>query len=91
MDQCRNTKNGVNIYTYKNPARHGFYISLFVKAGSMYESEEENGITHFLEHIAIRNVNAVRGGKLYSELDEFGVDFNASTYSEMVQFFVSGA
>ena len=91
MEQCRKTKNGVNIYTYKNPASHGFYISLFVKAGSMYESEEENGITHFLEHIAIRNVNAVRGGKLYSELDEFGVDFNASTYSEMVQFFVSGA
>lgn len=91
MEQCRKTKNGVNIYTYKNPASHGFYISLFVKAGSMYESEEENGITHFLEHIAIRNVNAVRGGKLYSELDEFGLDFNASTYSEMVQFYVSGA
>ena len=91
MEQCRKTKNGVNIYAYKNPASHGFYISLFVKAGSMYESEAENGITHFLEHIAIRNVNAVRGGKLYSELDEYGVDFNASTYSEMVQFFVSGA
>ena len=91
MEQCSKTKNGVNIYAYKNPASHGFYISLFVKAGSMYESEAENGITHFLEHIAIRNVNAVRGGKLYSELDEYGVDFNASTYSEMVQFFVSGA
>ena len=91
MEQCRKTKNGVNIYAYKNASSHGFYISLFVKAGSMYEEENENGITHFLEHIAIRNVNAVRGGKLYSELDEYGVDFNASTYSEMVQFFVSGA
>ncbi len=83
--------SGVKVYSYKNPALHGFYISLFVKAGSLYESEEENGITHFLEHIAIRNVNAIRNGQLYSELDEHGVDFNASTYSEMVQFYVSGA
>ena len=91
MENCRTTKNGVKIYTYKNEASHGFFISLFVKAGSMYESAEENGITHFFEHIAIRNVNAVRGGALYSLLDEHGIDFNASTYSEMVQFFVSGA
>ena len=91
MENCRTTKNGVKIFTYKNETSHGFFISLFVKAGSMYESAEENGITHFFEHIAIRNVNAVRGGKLYSLLDEYGIDFNASTYSEMVQFFVSGA
>ena len=91
MENCRITKNGVKIYTYKNDRSHGFFISLFVKAGSMYESAEENGITHFLEHIAIRNVNAVRGGRLYALLDEHGIDFNASTYSEMVQFFVSGA
>ncbi len=91
MEQCRITKSGVRVYSYKNPASHGFYISFFAKTGSMYESEAESGITHFLEHIAIRNVNAVRGGKLYSELDKYGIDFNASTYSEMVQFYVSGA
>ena len=46
MENCRTTKNGVKIYTYKNDRSHGFFISLFVKAGSMYESAEENGITH---------------------------------------------
>ena len=53
MENCRTTKNGVKIFTYKNEASHGFFISLFVKAGSMYENAEENGITHFFEHIAI--------------------------------------
>ena len=91
MERSYETQSGVRVYVYDNPALHGFYISLLVKAGSLYESEEENGITHFLEHIAIRNVNAKRGGKLYSELDEYGIDFNASTFSEMVQFYVSGA
>lgn len=57
----------------------------------MYECERDSGITHFLEHVAIRNVNKLYSGALYAELDRRGVEFNASTYSEMVQFYVSGA
>lgn len=83
--------SGVDIYTYKNPSLHGFYISLFVKAGALYEEGELSGITHFLEHAVIRNVNSAEGGRLYSLLDEHGIEFNASTYSEMIQFYVSGA
>ncbi len=85
------TPRGVNIYCYNNPSQHGFFISLFVKAGIIYESASQYGITHFLEHVAIRNANAVMNGKLYELLDKRGIEFNASTYSEMVQFYVSGA
>ena len=90
-EQLRVLKNGISLYSYKNPALHSFYISLFLCAGSMYESDDESGITHFLEHVAIRNVNAVMGGGLYPLLDKYGIEFNAATYSEMVQFYVSGA
>ncbi|MBO5906717.1 MAG: insulinase family protein [Clostridia bacterium] len=83
-------KNGIKIYSYTNPALHSFYISLFVKAGCMYESASENGITHFLEHAVYRNVNYEMGGELYSLLDRYGVEFGASTYSEMIQFYTSG-
>ena len=89
MEQKRITKNGIEIYSYRNPALHGFYISLYLRAGSMHE--EHQGITHFLEHISIRNVNAVMDGRLYATLDKCGIEFNATTYNEMVQFFVSGA
>ena len=85
------SKSGVKIYTYKNPSLHGFYISLFVRAGSMYEDDSERGITHFLEHVLVRNVNKIRDGGLYPTLDTEALEFNASTYSEMVQFYVSGA
>ncbi len=84
-------KNGIEIHSYKNPLLHGFYISLFLRAGSMYEEVGELGMTHFLEHSLIRNVNSLMGGGLYPLLDEKGLEFNASTYSEMVQFYVSGA
>ena len=88
-EQSRVTNNGVVIYDYKNPALHGFFISLYLRAGSMHE--KQSGITHFLEHAAIRNVGAMMGGELYSVLDRYGMEFNASTYSEMVQFYIGGA
>lgn len=85
------TGNGVRIYSYKNPSLHSFHISLFVKSGCMYEADSECGITHFFEHISIRNVNRIFDMQLYSMLDRYGLEFNASTFSEMVQFFVTGA
>ncbi len=88
-EESRVTKNGVTIYSYKNPNINSFYISLYLRAGSIFE--EHSGITHFLEHVAIRNVGALMDGKLYSTLDRYGIEFNATTYYEMVQFYVSGA
>ncbi len=85
----RVTKNGIEIFDYKNPSVHGFHISLFLRAGSIYEGT--SGITHFLEHAAIRNVDYVMKDGLYSLLDRHGIEFNASTFSEMVQFYVSGS
>ena len=91
MEKCFTADNGIKVYSYKNPALHGFFISLFFRGGSMYEREEECGITHFLEHVLVRNVNKLSDMKLYPELDRHGVEFNASTYAEMVQFYLSGA
>lgn len=90
-EQHRVSSNGISVYSYKNEALHGFYISLFVRAGSMYESGSESGITHFFEHCAIRNLNKLYGDKLYEKLDRMGMELGASTYSEMVQFYISGA
>lgn len=85
------TKNGINIYSYKNENAHSFFISMFLRAGSMFEEESEAGITHFLEHVSIRNVNALYGEELYRLLDRYGLEFNAFTFAEMVQFYVSGS
>lgn len=85
------TKNGIKIYSYKNESAHSFFVSMFLRAGSMFEREEDGGITHFLEHISIRNVNALMENGLYALLDRYGLEFNASTFAEMVQFYTSGS
>lgn len=91
MEQKIIAENGVNIYSYPNEHLHSFCISLYVKAGCMYEEEWQNGVTHFLEHVVIRNINYIRNGELYRQLDKLGLIFSACTYKEFVQFELSGA
>ena len=85
------TAGAPDVYGYKNPASNSFFLSLFLRAGAMHGDESVPGITHFLEHIMIRNVDRAMGGELYYTLDRSGLEFNASTFSEMVQFYISGA
>ena len=88
----RVSARGVELFDYGNPGSHGFYISLFVRAGSMHEAAEENGITHFLEHALIRNLNQFyKPSGVNPYLDRYGLELGASTFSEMVQFFVCGS
>ena len=90
MEESRFLENNIALYSYRLMHTHSFVISVFVRAGCLFESENESGITHLFEHIVFRNINAAYGGKLYSVLDRYGLDFNATTYNEMVHFFISG-
>lgn len=91
MEKCYVTNNKVNIYKYPGDHVHSFSLSMYVKAGSMYETHADNGISHFIEHVVIRNINYLMGGKLYRYLDRYGLLFNACTYKEFVQFEITGA
>ena len=91
MESKKVTKNGVQIYSYPNSQLHSFCASLYMRYGCLYESKEENGIAHFLEHIVFRNINSICGGELYHILDKNGLTFNASTYKEFIHFFITGS
>lgn len=85
------TPQGVKIYRVPGQSLHSFCLCLYVRAGSMFETPEENGITHFLEHLVFRSVNNRMGGELYRTLDRNGLCFEGVTYKEFVQFSVTGA
>lgn len=64
-------------------------VQVFVKAGSIYETRETNGISHFLEHMFFK------GGKKYQTpasvaqaVESFGGEFNAYTGEEMASYYV---
>lgn len=46
--------NGLRVCTVETPHLHGAVASLYVRAGSRYESVRNNGLSHFLEHMFFR-------------------------------------
>jgi predicted Zn-dependent peptidase len=67
-------------------------IEILVKAGSIYETRETNGISHFLEHMFFK------GGKIYTTphavaaaVDTFGGEFNAYTANEYAGYYIKCA
>ena len=90
-EQAFPSRAGVMTYLFSNNALHSFCLTLYVRAGSMFEKEEENGITHLFEHLVFRSVNRKMNGTLYRELDRLGLCLEGCTYKEFVRFTVSGA
>lgn len=60
-------------YPCSNVVSAGF----FVKIGSAYESIEERGISHFLEHMLFKKNKYC--SKMTNKLDELGISYNAAT------------
>lgn len=67
-------------------------IEILVKAWSIYETRETNGISHFLEHMFFK------GGKKFTNphdvaayVDTFGGEFNAFTGEEYAGYYVKSA
>ena len=91
MEEKIISNNGVEIFGYRSPYLHSFCLCLYVKAGPLYEDDSENGISHFFEHTAFRSINTALDGKLYKKADLWGLNMNALTYNEFIQFKITGA
>lgn len=78
--------NGIDIFSYPNNNMHSFCLGIYIKAGSMYESEKNNGIAHLYEHMVFRNLKKIYGEDFYTLLSKNGLYFNACTYREFIQF-----
>lgn len=78
--------NGTDIYSYLNNNMHSFCLGIYIKAGSMYENDKNNGIAHLYEHMVFRNIKKFYGDGFYTLLSKNGLYFNASTYREFIQF-----
>lgn len=91
MERTRKTNNGINIFEYKNEHLHSFCICMYVKAGVLYENKDNNGISHFWEHMIFKNINAHMKGEMSQSLDKLGAYFNGCTYKELVEFKITGA
>lgn len=79
--------NGINVVTFNMPYVNSVSINIIVKVGSRYESKQESGISHFLEHMAFKGTKNRSAEKIAEEFDMIGGYFNAYTSREQTVYY----
>jgi predicted Zn-dependent peptidase len=69
--------NNLRCVLVNYPCSNVISAGFFVKIGSAYESIEERGISHFLEHMLFKKNKYC--SKMTNKLDELGISYNAAT------------
>jgi predicted Zn-dependent peptidase len=84
---CDTLPNGLTVVTVEMPHIHTMEVSMFVRAGLRYENLQNNGISHFLEHMMFRgNKKYPNSIELNMEFENIGRDLRASTLGEYTQY-----
>jgi predicted Zn-dependent peptidase len=82
--------NGLTILSEHVPYVRSLSAGILVKTGSRYESIEEAGITHFLEHMLFKGTATRNSFKLANDIESRGGMINAGTSHEYTIYYVRG-
>ena len=82
MVQVHTCDNGVRIVSEQIDHVRSVALGIFVNAGSRYELPEENGITHFIEHMLFKGTATRTARQIAEEFDRIGGELNAFTSKE---------
>ena len=75
------------VYAYKKGAL--INISSWVKTGSINENDENNGISHFLEHLMFKGTSKHKAGFFDRTLESKGAIVNAATWKDYTFYYVT--
>lgn len=87
MVTTQTCKNGLRIVSEHIPHFHSVAMGVFVNNGSRDELPEENGITHFIEHMLFKGTNSRTAKEIAREFDRIGGDINAYTSKEYTCYY----
>lgn len=79
--------NGVRIIAEANEAIRSVAIGIWVKTGSRNETNEENGISHFIEHMLFKGTKTRSAKQIAEAFDRIGGQVNAFTAKEYTCYY----
>ena len=78
--------NGLTILTEAMPSVRSISMGVWLRTGSRQESEEENGISHFLEHMVFKGSTKRTAEEIARAADSIGGHLDAFTAKECTCF-----
>ena len=85
--QLHTLPNGFRIVTEHMPGLKSASVGIWIKAGGRHERLEQNGIAHFLEHMAFKGTERRTALQIAEEIEDVGGYINAYTSREMTAYY----
>ena len=82
--------NGLRIVTEHMPGLESAALGLWVSAGGRHEAADQNGIAHFLEHMAFKGTRRRTALQIAEEIEDVGGYINAYTSREVTAYYARG-
>lgn len=79
--------NGLRIVTENMPGLKSAALGVWVTAGGRHERPEQNGIAHFLEHMAFKGTRTRSALQIAEQIEDVGGYINAYTSRDMTAYF----
>ena len=80
-------ENGLRVVAEYIPHFPSVSVGLWIGAGSMYETKEENGLSHFVEHMLFKSTENRTTREIAVEMDAIGGQVNAFTSKECTCYY----
>jgi len=85
--QLNTLPNGFRVVTEAMPGLKSTAIGVWVLAGGRHERAEQNGIAHFLEHMAFKGTQSRSALQIAEAIEDVGGYINAYTSREMTAYY----
>ncbi len=79
--------NGIRVVSQEMPDHRSVTLGIWVENGSRHESREENGISHFIEHLLFKGTKRRSAAQIAEEIDAVGGVLNAFTAKEYTCYY----
>ena len=86
--QQHRLSNGFRVVTEKMPGLASASIGVWVTAGARHEAAKQNGIAHFLEHMAFKGTTKRTSLQIAEAIEDVGGYINAYTSREVTAYYV---
>lgn len=86
MTELKTLSNGIRVILEDIPYVRSISFGIWVKNGSADEADDEEGISHYIEHMLFKGTYKRNGKGIAEEMDEIGGQINAYTTKEYTVF-----
>lgn len=80
--------NGIRVVSKEMPEMRSVSVGIWINTGSAYETQEENGISHLIEHMLFKGTKTKSAKDLADIIDGIGGQINAFTGKECTCYYV---